>query len=326
MPMLRREFIAGLGSAAAWPLVAARAQQGERIRRVGVLLVGDDDNRGVVGALREELAKLGWAEGRNLRLEVRFGANDEERIRAFAAELVGIAPEVIVSVGGAPARMLQRQTQTIPIVIGGGGDMFANGFVKDLAHPEGNTTGISNLFQSIGGKWVELLKEAVPQLKRVGYISNAQLGGPAATQISDASRVLAVQATMISFRNAVDLVHGIEAFAAEPDGGLITSPAVSQTYVKTINALAFQNRLPTLYGITGGYAIEGGLMSYGPRLDELTRRMASLVDRILHGAKVSELPVEFPTKFELVFNLKTAKAVGLTIPASLLLRADEIIE
>jgi putative tryptophan/tyrosine transport system substrate-binding protein len=322
--MRRREFIAGLGGAAAWPL-AARAQQGERMRRVGYLGVGDDGPD--VSALREELAKLGWAEGRNLRLEVRFGANDEDRIRAYAAELVGLAPDAIVSSGAAPTRAVQGQTRTIPIVIFGAGDIFTNGFVKDLAHPEGNTTGISNLFQSIGSKWVELLKEAVPQLKRVGYIYNAQLStfqglSPA---INEASRVLAVQATAISFRDAVDLVHGIDAFAAEPNGGLITSSGVSLPYVKTINTLALQNRLPTCYGPRLS-AVQGGLMSYGARVDELLRRAASLVDRILRGAKVSELPVEFPTKFELVVNLKTAKAIGLTIPEPLLVRADEVIE
>ena len=320
--MRRREFIAGIGSAAAWPVVA-RAQQGERMRRVGFLSVGDGTgNPNLAFALQEELAKLGWVEGRNLRLEGRFGANDEDRIRAYAAELVGLAPDLIVCSGGAATRAVQGQTQMIPIVILGAGDIFTNGFVKDLAHPEGNTTGISNVFQSIVSKRVELLKEAVPQLRRVGFISPLQTQFSA---INEASRVLAVQAIAISFRNAVDLVHGIDAFAAEPDGGLIASPAVSLTYVKMINTLALQNRLPTSYGDRLP-AVQGGLMSYGARVDELLRRAASLVDRILRGAKVGELPVEFPTKFELVVNLKTAKAIGLTIPESLLFRADEIIE
>ena len=249
--MRRREFIAGLGSAAAWPLVAARAQQGGRIRRVGNLAVIDDAPN-IVALLREDLAKLGWAEGRNLRLDFRFGANDEARIRAYAAELVGLAPDVIVSSGAAATRAVQEQTQMIPIVIMGAGDIFTSGFVKDLAHPEGNTTGISNLFNSIGSKWVELLKEAVPQLKRVGYIYNAQVSGPQGyfPGINEASRALTVQATTISFRDAVDLVHGIDAFAGEPDGGLITTPAVSLTYLKMINTLALQNRLPTCY-VTG---------------------------------------------------------------------------
>jgi putative ABC transport system substrate-binding protein len=322
----RRDFITLLGGAAAlWPL-AARAQQGERVRRVGVLPVGDGAF-GQLSPLRAELVKLGWVEGRNLRLEVRVGANDEDRIRASAAELVGLAPDVIITSGSAPTRAVQRQTQTIPIVILGAGDVFANGYVKDVAHPEGNTTGISNLFHSIGSKWLELLKEAVPQLKRVGYVYNAQVAGLGSyfPAIEEASRVLAVQVTAISFRNAVDLVHGIEAFAAEPDGGLITTPSVSLTFIQTINTLALQNRLPTLYA-NRLLAIQGGLMSYGSRSDELTRRVASLVDRILRGAKVSDLPVEFPTKFELVVNLKTAKAIGLIIPEAFLLRADEVIE
>jgi putative ABC transport system substrate-binding protein len=241
---------------------------------------------------------------------------------------------VIVSSGAAASRAVQEQTQIIPIVILGAGDIFTNGLVKDLAHPEGNTTGISNLFDSIGSKWVELLKEAVPQLKRVGFIYNAQVrqvsrlpGGIGGffPGINEASRALIVQVTTISFRDAVDLVHGIDAFAAEPDGGLITSPAASLTYVKMINTLALQNRLPTCYG-TRLAAVQGGLMSYASRVDELWSRGMSLVDRILRGAKVSELPVEFPTKFELVVNLKTAKALGLTIPESLLFRADKVIE
>jgi putative ABC transport system substrate-binding protein len=318
--MRRREFIAGLGSAAAWPVVA-RAQQGERMRRVGLLSVTDGNgNPNLAFGLREQLAKLGWAEGRNLRLEVRFGANDEDRIRAYAAELVGLAPDVIVSSGGAATRAVQGQTQTIPIVIMGAGDIFTNGFVKDLAHPEGNTTGISNVFQSIASKRIELLKEAVPQLRRVGLIAYSL-----SPDINEASRVLAVQATAISFRNAVDLVHGIDAFAAEPDGGLIASPGLSFTYTKMINTLALQNRLPT--GFSNRVpVVQGGLMSYGARIDELLRRAASLADRILRGAKVGELPVEFPTKFEFVINLKTAKALGLTIPETLLATADEVIQ
>jgi putative ABC transport system substrate-binding protein len=324
--MKRREFIALLGGAAAWPL-SAGAQQRERVRRVGVLSVGEDNPPvSTFPALRDELAKLGWAEGRNLRLEVRFGANDAERIRAYAAELVGLGPDVIVTSGAAPTRAVQQQTQTIPIVILGAGDVLGFGLVKNLAHPEGNTTGISNLFQSIAGKWVELLKEAVPRLKRVGYIYNLQVSQSGyLAEIKEASRVLGVQATEISFRNGVDLVRGIDAFAAEPDGALITNPSVSATYVATINTLALQYRLPTLYG-GRGIAIRGGLMSYGPRLGELTRRAASLVDRILHGAKPGELPVEYPTSFELVVNLKTAKAIGLTIPGTFLFRADEVIE
>jgi putative ABC transport system substrate-binding protein len=328
--MKRRDFITLLGSTAAWP-IAARGQQRERLRRVGVLTVGDDAPGSTfsaqLSALREELVKLGWAEGRNLRLEVRFGANDEDRIRASAAEIVGLAPDVIVTSGAAPTAAVQQQTQTIPIVILGAGDVFANGFVKNVAHPEGNATGISNLFRSIGSKWVELLKEAVPQLKRVGFVYNAQVSGLGSyfPAIEEASRVLTVQATAISFSNAVDLVHGIETFAAEPDGGLITTPAVSLTFIKTINTLALQNRLPALYGNRAS-AMQGGLMSYGSRSDELTRRVASLVDHILRGAKVSDLPVEFPTKFDLVVNLKTAKAIGLKIPEAFLLRADELIE
>ena len=183
------------------------------------------------------------------------------------------------------------------------------------------------MFQSIAGKWVELLKDTVPRLKRVGFIYNLQVApqGSYFPEIKEASRVLGLQATQISFRNGLDLVRGIDAFAAEPDSAVITTPSVSATYVATINTLALQYRLPTLYGSRPN-VIEGGLMSYGPRLGELTRRAASLVDRILRGAKPGELPVEYPTSFDLVVNLKTAKAIGLAIPETFWFRADEVIE
>jgi putative ABC transport system substrate-binding protein len=266
--MRRREFIAGLGGTVAWPL-AAHAQQAERVRRIGVLVGGNTENdqslQANIAAFREGLAKLRWTEGRNLRLDLRFGGGDADRIRAYAAELVSLGPDVIVVGTAAATRAVQQQTQTIPIVIGSGaGDVFDAGIVKNIAHPEGNTTGVTNLYSSIGGKWVELLKEAVPRLQRVGYIYSPQITGIDGSNffksIKEAAPVLAVQASQIPFRNAVELVHGIDAFAAEPNGGLITTPSVNATVRVTIDTLAVQHRLPTIYG-TRLSAVEGGLMA-----------------------------------------------------------------
>jgi putative ABC transport system substrate-binding protein len=327
--MKRRDFMVML-SAAAWPL-AARAQQGERIRRIGVLASGtegDPASQAQVAALRDGLAKLGWVEVRNLRIDLRFGGGDAGRIRALAAELVSFAPEVIVASGVESTLALQRQTQTIPIVTTGVGDPVANGIVKSLASPEGNTTGVTNLFSSIGGRWLELLKEAAPRVERVGLIYNAQVVQNVGffPSIEEAARRLAVTAVRTPYRDAVDLVRGIDAFASEPNGGLIVvPPRPADANRVAILRLAAQHRIPTIYQ-DRAYTAEGGLMAYGSNTDDNFRRASYFVDRIFRGAKVSELPVEFPTKFELVINLKTAKAIGLDIPPSLLARADEVIE
>ena len=321
--MRRRELIAGLCSAAAWPAMAQA--QTERMRRVAAL--SDPATEALFAIFSGEMAKLGWVEGRNLRLDLRFGASDAER-RAYAAELVNLGPDVIVATGAPATLTLQEKTQTIPIVMIGGGDVFATGVVKNIAHPEGNVTGVTNLFGSIGGKWLELLKEAVPRLERVAYIHCVLANSRESylPSIAEAARVLNVQAIDIPFRlgDAVELMRGIDAFAADPAGGLILHPGVGP-YQETILMLAAQHRLPTVVGGIRGK--EGALIAYyGSTAADLVRRVAFLVDRILRGAKVGELPVEYPTRFDLVINLKTAKAIGLTIPESLLLRADEIIE
>jgi putative ABC transport system substrate-binding protein len=321
----RREFIAGLGGAAvAWPL-AAPAQTG-RMRRVAVLTIGDDNpaTQAAFAQFSAEMAKLGWIEGRNLRLDIRFGASDTDRLRAYATELVNLGPDVIVATGSAAVRAAQEKTPTIPIVIFGAGDVFANGVVKNIAHPEGNITGVTNLFGSIGGKWLELLKEAMPRLERVAFIHpDINGGGSFLLSIEEAARVYNVQAIEISFHNAVDLVRGIDAFAADPNGGLIIAPPTIAPYREAILTLAAQHRLPTVVGINPR---GGALIGYAPLLADAYRRGAFYVDRLLRGAKVSELPVEYPTRFELVVNLKTAKAIGLTIPELFLVRADEVIE
>jgi putative ABC transport system substrate-binding protein len=328
--MRRRDFITLLGSAAAWP-VAAQAQQGDRIRRVGVLLGFDEaDQAAVVVALREELAKFGWIEGRNLRLDIRYFAGEADRLPGYATELVTINPDVIITSGGAAMRAVQRQTQTIPIVISGAGDPAGSGFVKNITHPEGNTTGITNLYASIGGKWVKLLKQAAPKLERIGLLENPQLNSASGSvyrpSAEEATRALGIKAVWISYHDTLDIVRRIDAFATEPNGGLIIlPPAPNATIRETIHRLAVEHRLPAIWQARQ-YALEGGLMAYGSNPPALMRRSASFVDRILRGAKVSELPLEFPTRFELTINLKCAKAMGLIIPESVLLVADEVIE
>jgi ABC-type uncharacterized transport system substrate-binding protein len=330
--MRRREFIAGLGGAVAWP-VAARAQQAESVRRIGYLSFTNemDQLTGARTTLLEALAKLGWVEGRNLRIDVR-GAVTIDRLREYAAELVKLSPAVIVTSGAAPTIQAQQQTRTIPIVMIGVGDPLANGIVKSVARPEGNVTGVTNAVFSIGSKWLELLKEAAPQVNRVGLLQNARLLANANAEIGyypsieEAARVLAVKAIRIPYRDAVEIVHGIEAFAAEPNGGLIVMPPPpTTTNTQLIIRLAAQHQLPAIY-LVRFHVVAGGLMAYGTNSAALFRRAASFVDRILHGASVSELPIEYPTTFELVINLKTAKALALTIPESLLLRADAVIE
>jgi putative ABC transport system substrate-binding protein len=324
----RREFITLLGSAAACPL-AVHAQQDGRIRRVGVLLnVGENDPaQANLATLRGELARLGWIEGRNLRIDTRFGSGDLDRIRAAASELVNLEPEVIVTSQTAVTRSVQQQTGTIPIVIMGAGDPVINGLVTNIARPEGNTTGFINFEPSMAGKWLELLKEAAPHVTRVAVVHNPDLRTSAIdgyiSLIEAAAAPLGVRATTISYRSAVEIVRGIDAFASVPNGGLILLPP--SLIRATILELAAQYRLPAIYPARA-YAAAGGLMAYAPDSADLIRRVATYVDQVLRGAKVNELPIQFPTKFQLVVNLKTAKAMGLTFPTALLIRADEVIE
>jgi putative tryptophan/tyrosine transport system substrate-binding protein len=328
--MRRRAFVARLGAAGAYAAVPrlALAQQDTRVRRVATLVAGEETQALITNSVtaRNELAKLGWVVGHNLQVDTRFGGGDPDRIRRNAAELVALAPDVIAATENA-VRIVQQQTQTIPIVMSFGGDVLASGLVKNLARPEGNTTGIIGRFQSMAGKWVELLKEAVPRVERVGYIYDPEFEPSRSVpeEVEKASRVLAVRTTAIAFHNAVDLVRGIDAFAAEPDGGLLIPPSVTAgNYRATINTLAIQYRLPTIYNIR--VAFEGGLILYGARAADIMGRAAYFIDRILRGAKPSELPVEYPTRFELVINLKTARAIGVAIPEAFLARADEVIE
>jgi len=315
--MKRRTFIAGLGAAATWPHVA-RAQQPDRMRRVGVLLSGAEDDplyRAPMVVLREALQKLGWTEGRNLRIDVRFGSNDSNRVRAYAEELVGLAPDVIVTTGAAQTRAVQQRTQTIPIVFVQVGDPVATGVVRSVARPEGNTTGITNLFSSVAGKWLELLKEAVPSVARVALIFDPQFSVAEiyAASIEAAATAAAIKTIRYPVHNTAEIERAIDALAAEPNGGLIAvPPPLASAYRELILRLAVQHRLPVVVGDND--AAESGLMSYGPHRAELFRSGASYVDRVLRGAKPGELPVQFPTKFELVINLQNREGHGAHHP------------
>jgi len=325
----RRKCLAVLGGAIVWPL-AARAQPGERVRRVGVLIYGRSDNRGSraqADSLREGLQELGWFEGRNLKIEFRYNS-DRERIRAGAEELVRTAPDVIVANTNAATAALQRLTKTIPIVFAGVGDPVAGGLVTSLNRPGGNATGITNLFFSLGGKWLELLKEIAPRLSRVAIMYNAELSAREDwfAAIEEAAPMFDVTLTKLPIRNLNDIESAIEQFAAEPNGALIIVPpglvgAESDLTVR----LARDRRLPAIYHART-YSVDGGLMSYGPDRADLFRQSATYVDRILRGAKPGEMPVQFPNKFELVINRGTAKSMGLDIPPTLIARADEMIE
>jgi putative ABC transport system substrate-binding protein len=333
--MKRRDFVTLVGAAAtssgSWPL-PARAQQGGRIKRVGLLVArAENDPLSQAGraALREALAKLGWFEGRNLRIDVRFGADDLNRLRANAVELVSLAPEVIVSSSAVATRALQESTKTIPIVVVGGGDPAAIGLVKNIARPEGNTTGFPGPEPSMAGKWLELLKEAAPRVTRVAIVFNPDLAITVPIYVSliaAAAPALGVKAVELPFGNAISIVRALDSFAAEPNGGLLVLPPPGTTAIReTIIPLAEQHRLPAIYSSRADVAA-GGLLAYASEQTDRFRDAASYVDRILRGAKVSELPVQFPTKFKLIVNLKTAKTIGLTISEAFLLRADELIE
>ena len=333
--MNRRTFITLLGGAAAsWPL-AARAQQRERVRRVGVLLFfAESDERSVTyqKVIRDELAKLGWIEGRNLRLDFRYGGGDisgdinRNRMRTYAAELVKLAPDVIFARSGAALFFLQQATTTIPIVMSGGGDFVAQGIVKNVARPEGNITGFTNNVDTLGGKWLELLKEAAPNLTRAAFLPLGADNNPYLPSIAAAAQSLGLRLVTLPVSDAASIRTEIERFVAEPNGGVIPGPGLPLEPTTEVIRLAQKYRFPVIYA-NPLYPAAGGLMSYSPD-DFLDVALGAVgyVDHVLRGAKVSELPVQFPTRFKLVINLKTAKALGLELPPSILLRADEQIE
>jgi putative ABC transport system substrate-binding protein len=327
--MQRRTFFSLLGGAAAWPVVARAQQPDGRVRRIGVLSGSTEDDsatRVSLTTLREELAKLGWIEGRNLRIDVRFTLSDPARMRAYAVELVSLAPDVIVTTSRPTTMAVQEQTKTISIVFTAGGDPVSNGVLQNIARPEGNTTGFTNTVDSLSGKWLELLKEAAPYITSVALVFNPQtVNAVYFRAIEAAATLLGVQALKTPVRDPLEIVRAIDAFATEPNGGLLVVPVLPNDGYQMLHRVAAQNGLPNIYG-NKSYVADGGLMSYSADMSDNYRRAAAYVDRLLRGAKVSELPVQFPTKFELVINLKTAKAIGLTVPESLVLRADALIE
>jgi putative tryptophan/tyrosine transport system substrate-binding protein len=331
--MKRREFIAGLGGAVAtWPL-AARAQQSDRVRRIGVLMFTDEnDPEGGrrVSAFTQALANLGWTEGRNVRMDLRWGGGDLNRMRALAQELVGLQPDIIVTNGTTLGTVaVQRETRTIPIVFANVGDPVASGLVVSL-NPGGNMTGFANVEPEQGGKWLQLLSEIAPGLKRATVMFNRDSSPASSTYtlppLETAARSLKVVLITAPVHSDVEIETTIVALGREPGGGLVVmaSPFMTAHRAQIILAAA-RNNIPAVYQFSY-YARDGGLLSYGADQVDISRRAASYVDRILRGAKPGDLPVQIPTKYEMVVNLKTAKALGLTVPPSILLRADEVVE
>jgi len=326
--MRRREFVGLLGGAAAlgWPS-AARAEQPDRVRRIGALLTGVDTQ--LSDAFTGELEALGWSEGRNIHLEKRLHGGDQDRMRGYAAELVGLAPDVLLATSPIEAKVLRQETGTIPIVFAAGVDPVSQGVVDSLAHPGGNITGCSTFEFSLGGKWVQTLKEIAPRVKRIGMVYNPQTA-PYIESILHSVDVAAVPLGVgISARAVQDMAELERAIASrgqEPDSAMIFPPDIFlSANVKAIIALVAQYRLPAIYSVPA-YAKFGGLLAYGPDFLDNYRRAARLVDRILKGEKPSDLPVEQPVKFVLAINLKSAKQLGLDVAPSLLARADEVIE
>jgi putative tryptophan/tyrosine transport system substrate-binding protein len=330
--MRRREFIASLGSAAAWPVVA-RAQQRDRVRRIGVLMsTREDDPQGKRGysGFTQTLADLGWTDGRNVRMDVRWGGGDTNRIQVLAKELVGLQPDIIVSSGSTPGTVaLQRETQTIPIVFANLGDPVASGLVVTLNQPGGNITGFANTDATLGSKWIELLSEIAPGLKRAAILFDPNTA-PAwismLPSLETAARSLKFVPMTTAVHSDAEIETTIVAVGREPGGGLVVVPGVFMAVHRVpIISAAARNNVPAVYPYSF-FARDGGLLSYGPDPQDQYRRAASYVDRILRGEKPGDLPVQLPTKFEMIVNLKTAKALGLAVPQSILLRADEVIE
>ena len=327
--MKRREFIAALGGAAVWPLVA-RAQQPERVRHIGILdILGSDDPEAQerTKVFEQTLQQLGWTVGRNLKIETRQVGSDADRLRRYAAELVALAPDVIVSVGSLPVAPLQQATRTIPIVFVNAPDPVGAGFVQSMAHPGGNITGFLNFEYNMSGKWAELLKQIAPNVTRALVVrdptSAAGIGQFAA--VRSVAQSLGVELTPLNVRDTDEMERNVAAFAGSGNGGMIVTAGGSGARRGLIISLAARHKLPSVYPYRY-YAVDGGLLTYGPNTRDPFRRAAGYVDRILKGEKPADMPVQAPTKFELVINLKTAKALGLDVPPSLLARADEVIE
>ena len=329
--MRRREFITVIGAAAAWPL-AGHAQQSERVRRIGVLMSQSaDDPNGLawISAFAQGLQERGWTIGGNVRIEYRWGAGDLDRFRKYAAELVALSPDVIVATAGSIVGALQQVSRTVPIVFVTTIDPVGGGWVESLARPGGNATGFATYEFSMSGKWLELLKEIAPRVTRVAVIRdpNVPAGSGGLAAIQTVAPSFGMELTPIGVRSADEIERGIATLARSANSGLIVVGPMSsvQLHRNLIITLAAGHRLPAVYG-SPVWSKTGGLISYGADPLDQYRRAASYVDRILKGEKPADLPVQAPTKYELVINLKTAKALGLEVPATLLARADEVIE
>jgi putative ABC transport system substrate-binding protein len=330
--MRRREFIAGLGGAAAWPVVA-RAQQTERTRRVGVLMgfeENDLEGQAALSALTRGLAGLGWTDGRNVRVDIRWAAASVDRMRVLAKELIDLRPDVIFANGTLATTAFQRETRTIPIVFAPVSDPVGDGFVASLPRPGGNITGFINIEAAMGGKWLQLLREIAPGVKRAAIMFNPDTapggGSYYLPSFEAAARELKVEPIPARIRSVAEIETVMTSLGREPGGGLVAMPDnFMLVHSVPIISLAARNNVPAIY-TDHIFVRRGGLLSYGADRVDIFRRAATYVDRILRGLQPAELPVQLPTKFEMALNAKTAKALGLTVPLSILLSADEVIE
>jgi len=326
----RRTFIASLAGVLAWP-IAAWAQRADRVQRIGVLLTGDEngpEQKLRLSALTQALAALGWTDGRTVRMDVRGGRSDTNRIRALAQELVGLQPDIIVT-GGLPATVaVRRETPTIPIVFMNVGDPSAGGIVPRLDRPSENITGFAMLESSLGGKWLQLLSEITPGLKRAAVMFSPDTAPDAwrfVASLETAAQSLKIAPIVAPVRSEAEIETAVIALGREPGRGLVVIPgAFLSVHRASITSAAARNNVPAVYS-GPQFVRDGGLLSYGPEPVD-TLRLADYVNRILRGAKPSELPVQLPTKFKMAVNLKTAEALGLTVPQSILLSADEVIQ
>ena len=329
--MRRREFVTLIGGAALWPLTA-QGQQPERMRRIGVLPGGGDtdDPRSQpnISAFLQALQQLGWADGRNVKIDYRWPAGDADKARKYVAELVALAPEVIVTISSTNMTALLQATRTVPIVFVAVADPVGAGYIDSLSRPGGNATGFLLFDYSLSTKWLELLKEVAPGVKRAAVLRDPTISsGPAQFGVIQAAAPsVGVEVSPVNVHDASEIERGVTAFARSGNGGLIvTGSPLSLVHRELIIALSARHKLPAIYFLRA-FVTDGGLISYGPNVPDQARRAAGYVDRILKGEKPGDLPVQAPTKYELVINLKTAKALGLEVPASLLALADEVIE
>jgi putative ABC transport system substrate-binding protein len=327
----RREFFVTLGGAATWPFVVR--VQSDRMRRIGMLMAyaaGDPEAQVFVRVFVQGLSEFGWTDGKNLQIDLRWAAGDVEQIRAHAKQLVAANPDLILANTTPVTAALHRETRTIPIVFVIAADPVGDGFIESLAHPGGNITGFINTEAAMGGKWLELLKEAAPQVRRAALMFNPDTaaggGNYFRPSFEAAARALAVRPIISPVRNDADIEAAIAALAREPGGGLVVmNDSFMRVHRGPIIALSAQHKVPAVHPLSI-FAREGGLMAFGPYNADLFRRAASYVDRVLRGTHPADLPAQVPTKFELVVNLKTARALGLEIPPTVTVRADEVIE